>query len=78
MIDGNENFLSRKKNEEGKLGLRWETNTGYEARLVFSLVHGHTVNHTAVSLRKDLFISNQKKSERRKKIYLKSCSYFDN
>ena len=60
MIDGDENFLSRKKNEEGKLGLRRETNTGYKARLVFSLVHGHTVNHTAVSLRKYLFISNQK------------------
>ena len=52
MADGDENFLSREEDKEEKLGLRGETKIGYEARLLFGLVHGHTVNHTAVSLKK--------------------------
>ena len=52
MVDGDENFLSREEDKEGKLGLRRETKTGHEAMLVFSLVHCHTVNHTAVTLKK--------------------------
>ena len=52
MINWDENFLTREKNEEEKLGLRGETKAGHEARLLFSLVHGHTVNHAAVTLKR--------------------------
>ena len=52
MADGDENFLSREEDKEEKFGLRGETKIGREARLVFSLVHGYTVDHTAVTLKR--------------------------
>ena len=57
MIDGDEDLLSREQNEQEKLWLWGEAEGGREARLVFSLVHGHTVNHAAVTLER--IISNQ-------------------
>ena len=73
MADGDENFLSREEDKEEKLGLRGETKTGHEARLVFCLVHGHTVNHTAVTLKRLNFKPSPFPIGKND---LKSCGYF--
>ena len=50
MIDGYENFLSGKQNEQIKLGVGGEADPGIESCLILSFVHSDAVDDAAVTL----------------------------
>ena len=55
MIDGYENFLSGKQNEQIKLGVGGEADPRIESCLILSFVHSDAVDDAAVTLENSFF-----------------------